>query len=111
MVTFIVILFHVVIDIFRSGDLSGWAKALWVAFVIILPLLGVLVYVIARGDRMAQRQIKDAQDYQASVDAYIRDTASGGGAAQIAQAKQLLDEGTITQAEFDQIKAKALSST
>jgi len=108
MVTFFVILFNVVIDVFRSKDLSGWAKALWILFIVFLPFIGLLVYMIARGDKMANRQMQDAVDYQSSVDGYIRDV-SGGSAGQIAKAKELLDEGTISQEEFDQIKAKALA--
>jgi predicted PurR-regulated permease PerM len=108
MVAFFVILFNVVIDVFRSHDLSGWSKALWVIFIVLLPFIGLLVYLIARGDKMAHRQARDAAEYQAATDAYIRDVA-GGSAAQIEKAKELLDAGTITQDEFDTIKKQALS--
>ncbi len=100
-------------DLFRRHDASGGKKALWIVFVIIAPFLGVLIYLIANGSGMAERNMQQAQSQQASMDAYIRQTAGsggGGGAAdQIAQAKGLLDSGAITQAEFDALKAKALA--
>ena len=103
----------VLIDVFRRHDISGWAKAAWVIFVIILPFLGVLVYLIANHAGMADRKIKDTQVAQEQLDDYVRKAAGAGGgagaAAEIDKAKQLLDSGTITQAEFDQIKAKALA--
>jgi general stress protein CsbA len=95
-------------DIFRRHDISGWGKAAWVVFVIVVPFLGVLVYLIAQHDGMRERSVKQAQDQQAAFDQYVRD-AAGGSAAEIAKAKELLDTGAITQAEFDAIKAKALS--
>ena len=100
-------------DLFRRHDTSGGMKALWIVFVIVLPFLGVLIYLIANGSGMAERNMQQAQAQQASMDAYVRSVASsgGGGAAdEIARAKQLLDSGAITQAEFDAIKAKALAS-
>jgi hypothetical protein len=99
-------------DIFRSTDLGGWAKAAWTIFVIVLPYLGVFVYLIARGGKMHEHAIAQAQAQDAASRKYIQSvTASGGGSAteQIAQAKQLLDAGAITQAEFDALKAKALA--
>jgi hypothetical protein len=101
----------VLIDVFRRHDISGWGKAAWVIFVIILPFLGVLVYLIANHTGMAERKARDTQAAQQQLDDYVRKTAggSGGAAAEIDKAKQLLDSGTITQAEFDQIKAKALA--
>ncbi len=104
-------LFWIFGDLFRSRDLGGWAKFFWVLFIIILPFLGMLVYLIARGGGMQQRSMEQAAELQKQQDAYIKSVAGqGGGSAadQIASAKQLLDNGTITQAEFDQIKAKAL---
>ena len=95
-------------DLFRRHDISGWGKAAWVVFVIVVPFLGVLVYLIAQHDGMRDRSMKQAQEQKAAMDAYVRDTA-GGSAAEIAKAKELLDAGTITQAEFDAIKAKAVS--
>ncbi len=100
-------------DLFRRHDLSGWGKAGWSLFIIVLPLLGVLVYMIADGKGMAERKAEDYQQAQAQFDQHIRSVTSGGGggaAGEISQAKQLLDAGTITQAEFDQIKTRALSN-
>jgi hypothetical protein len=104
-------LFWVLGDIFRSKDLGGAAKTFWIFFVIIIPWLGVLVYVIARGKGMQERQLEQAQDMQAAQAEYIKSVAgsSGSPADQISSAKGLLDSGAITQAEFDQIKAKALA--
>ena len=110
-VIFIWIAITVLIDLFRRHDIGGWAKALWVVFIIILPFLGVLIYLIAYHDGMAERTNKQAAASQAQFDDYVRQTAgSGGPASEIAQAKDLLDSGAITQAEFDTIKAKALGS-
>ena len=96
-------------DLFRDHELSGGMKAFWIFFVIILPFLGILVYLIARGNGMAGRAMKAQQEVQAQMDAYVRQTAASGSATeQIAQAKALLDAGTIDQAEFDKLKAKAL---
>ena len=101
----------VLIDLFRRRDLSGWAKAAWVVFVIVLPFLGVLVYLISNHDGMAERGEKQAAASQAQLDDYVRKTAgTGGPAGEIDTAKKLLDSGTITQAEFDAIKAKAVGS-
>ena len=101
----------VLIDVFRRRDISGWAKAAWVIFVIVLPFLGVLVYLIANHEGMADRGDKQAAASQAVLDDYVRKTAATGGpAGEIDTAKKLLDSGTITQAEFDAIKAKAVGS-
>jgi len=106
-------LFYVFADIFRSRDLGGGAKTMWVIFVIVLPFLGVFVYLIARGNSMTQRSMEQAQQLQEQQAAYVRSVAGSGGASsaeQIASAKKLLDEGAITQAEFDQMKAHALAA-
>jgi uncharacterized membrane protein YcjF (UPF0283 family) len=95
-------------DLFRRHDISGWGKAAWVVFVIVLPFLGVLVYLIAQHDGMRERSVKQAQAQQQAFDEYVRE-AAGGSAAEIAKAKELLDAGTINQQEFDAIKARALS--
>ena len=109
-IAWLMLLFYVLADVFRRHDASGLKKTLWVIFVIIAPFLGVLVYVIANGSGMAERNVKQAQVQQAQFDDYVRATAgSGGAAAEIEKAKALLDSGAITQAEFDSIKAKALS--
>ena len=109
------ILFRVLMDIFRR-NISGWAKAAWIIFVIVLPFLGVLVYLIAEGTNMSQRDMEQAQASKAQFDEYVKSVATpagdagGGAAAEIAKAKDLLDSGAISQAEFDAIKAKALAA-
>jgi hypothetical protein len=109
-VIFIWIAITVLIDVFRRHDISGWSKAAWVIFVVILPWLGVLVYLIVNHNGMAERRMKEAQAGQAQFDDYVRTTAGTGGAAdEIEKAKRLLDSGAITQTEFDAIKAKALA--
>jgi len=110
-VVWLIMLFKIFADIFRSHDLGGWGKALWSLFVIFLPFLGVLVYLIARGGSMAERDIADAQSQQAAFDAYVRQTAgSGGGTAdELAKLADLRDRGVITAAEFDQQKAALLA--
>jgi len=104
------ILITVFVDIFRRKDTSGFSKALWIIFVIILPYLGVLIYLIANHDGMADRNLAQVQQQKAATDEYIR-SVSGGAAGEIEKAKGLLDSGAITQAEFDSIKAKALASS
>jgi general stress protein CsbA len=99
-------------DVFRRRDISGWAKAAWVVFLIILPFLGVLVYLIAQHEGMTQRSEDAAKSQKAQFDDYVRsvNTGSGGGAAaEIDKAKQLLDSGAITPDEFASLKAKALT--
>ena len=94
-------------DLFRRRDIGGGSKALWMIFVIVLPYLGVLIYFITQGNNMAERNMQQARAMQADTDAYIQSVA-GGSAAEIERAKGLLDSGAITQAEFEQIKAKAI---
>jgi hypothetical protein len=97
-------------DVFRRHDISGWVKAAWVVFVIVVPYLGVLVYLIVEHQGIADRSTKSAQASQQQFDQYVKSVAAENDpAAQIATAKKLLDEGTITQAEFDQLKQKALA--
>jgi hypothetical protein len=97
-------------DVFRRRDLSGWGKAGWTFFLIILPFLGALIYLIAQGNGMAERRAQDVQGQRAQMDDYVRSVAgSGGPAAEIDKAKQLLDSGAINQTEYDAIKAKALA--
>ena len=109
-VAWFVILIRIIGDIFRRHDIGGGGKALWLIFVIVVPFLGVLIYLIAESKGMTERSIERAQASQQQFDAYVRETASSGGAAaEIDRAKQLLDSGAITQAEFDAIKAKALA--
>jgi hypothetical protein len=108
------ILITVLADIFRRRDTSGWGKAAWTLFVIVLPYLGVFVYLISQHDGMAERQIERTQKQQAQFDDYVRTaagTGNGGGAAgQIAQAKELLDSGAIDKAEYESLKVKALAA-
>jgi hypothetical protein len=105
------LLISVFSDIFRSPDLGGWSKALWSIFVIVLPYLGVFVYLIARGHKMSEHAIEDARRQEAMQREYIQSVAGGGGNAadQIAKAAQLRDQGVITEAEFQVLKAKALA--
>ena len=110
-VAWFMLLFRIIGDIFRRRDLGGGGKVLWMIFVIVLPFLGVFVYLIANNSEMMQRDIERARAQQEQMDDYIRSTATSGGgaAAEIDKAKQLLDTGAITQAEYDAIKAKALA--
>ena len=99
-------------DIFRSSDLSGGAKAMWTIFIIILPFLGVLVYLIVRGNSMQERALKDAANQEAAFRGYVQSVASTGGggtADELAKLADLRDRGVISQAEFDAAKAKALT--
>jgi ABC-type Fe3+ transport system permease subunit len=106
------LLITVFMDLFRRHDTSGFAKVLWVIFLIIAPYLGVLVYLLVEHKGMAERNVKQIEAQQAQMDAYVKSVAGGGGAAsEIEKAKGLLDSGAITQAEFDAIKAKALGSS
>jgi hypothetical protein len=107
-VIWIWLLITVFVDVFRRKDCGGFTKALWIIFVIIAPYLGVLIYLIAEHNGMAERSEKQVQAMQAQQEAYIQSVAGSTPADQIAQAKTLLDSGAITQAEFDAIKAKAL---
>jgi hypothetical protein len=99
-------------DIFRRHDMGGVAKTIWVIFVIVLPFLGVFVYLIAESRGMAERDVKEIQTSQQQFDAYVKSVAAtpGGATAEIEKAKQLLDSGAINAQEFEQIKAKALAS-
>jgi hypothetical protein len=104
------LLFTVWFDIFRRDDLSGLGKAGWFIFTLVLPFLGVFIYVVTQNDGMTERNVARAKAQQAHLDEYVRDTAAGGGAsAEIERAKKLLDSGAITQAEFDALKQKALA--
>jgi hypothetical protein len=107
----IMCLFWVLGDIFRSSDMGGGAKTIWIIFVIIIPWLGILVYVIARGKGMQERQLEQAKAMQAAQSDYIKSVAGTGGSAtdQISSAKSLLDSGAITQEEFNALKVKALA--
>lgn len=109
-ILWIFLLIRVIMDIFRSHDLSGGGKAGWLIFVILLPFLGVFVYVIARGHHMTEHEVNDAQRQQQAFRAYVRDAAGGNGQAdELSKLAQLRDSGVITEAEFQQGKAKILS--
>ena len=110
-VLWIWVLIYVFIDIFRSRDLSGGAKALWFIFVLFIPLIGVLVYLIARGDKMHERAVQQAQQQDAAARAYIQEAAgSQSTAEQLTKLAELRDRGVITPAEFESQKAKVLAS-
>jgi len=107
------LLFRVLLDIFRSRDLGGWGKAGWMAFVIILPFLGVLMYLIARGRKMTDRDVADAQAQDKAFRAYVQDAAHGNGAGtagELAKLADLRDHGVISEAEFQQGKQKILQT-
>jgi hypothetical protein len=105
------LLFTVFADLFRRHDVSGWYKAAWTFFVIILPFLGIFIYLIVEGRGMGERNMERAREANAAMTTYVQSVAgSAGSADQIAKAKELLDNGTLTQAEFDQLKAKALAT-
>ena len=109
-ISWFMLLFRVIGDIFRRHDIGGGAKVLWLIFVIALPFLGVFIYLIAENNGMNERNMQQMQAHQQANDAYIQSVAgSGGAAAEIDKAKQLLDSGAITQAEFDALKQKALA--
>ena len=110
-ILFFWMLFGVFGDLFGRHDISGWAKAGWTVFVIILPFLGIFVYLISQGKSMGERAQERAKAQQAQVDDYVRSVAtSGSPTEEIAKGKELFDSGAITQAEFDQLKAKALAT-
>ncbi|MFF4648984.1 SHOCT domain-containing protein [Streptomyces sp. NPDC001380] len=107
------LLFRVITDLFRDRSLSGWAKAAWLIFVIVLPYLGVLVYLIARGRSMGEREAERMQEQKQAMDAYIRETAGGGGGGggsvdQLHKLSELKSRGDLTQEEYERAKAKLL---
>ena len=108
-IAYLMVLFSIIGDLFRDRALNGWYKALWIIFLVVFPYLTALVYLIARGRGMAERQLEHAQAARAATDDYIRHAAGTGPASEIAHAKALLDAGTITQDEFDSLKKKALA--
>ena len=110
-IAYLMVLFNILTDLFRDKDVSGWVKAIWVILLIIFPFLTALVYLIARGRGMAERQAAAWGSARAAQDQYIKSVAGSSASAteQIAQAQELLTAGAITQAEFDTLKAKALA--
>jgi hypothetical protein len=110
-VFWLMILFNVIGDIFRRHDISGWGKVLWLVAIILVPYLGVFIYLIVEHEGLAQRSVQQQQAAQSQFDQYVQSVAAQGDPAeQIAKAKRLLDSGAITQAEFEQIKQKALAT-
>jgi hypothetical protein len=110
LVVYFWVLITVFADLFRRHDIGGWAKAGWTVFVLVLPLIGALIYLISQGHSMADRQARDVEKAQQETDAYIRSVAAPGykGVDEIARGKELLDRGAISQEEFDQLKRRAL---
>jgi Phospholipase_D-nuclease N-terminal len=109
-VLWIWLLIVVLTDVFRRRDASGWAKAGWTVFIICVPLIGVLAYLIAHGKDMGERNVAQQQAYRAQTDSYIRSVATQGDPAeQIAKGKELLDSGAITASEYDALKQRALA--
>lgn len=109
LLSYLMVLVRIVVDVFRDDSMGGFAKALWIIALLLVPLLTALVYIIARGQGMAQRQLADDQKLKSQADAYIREVAQTTPADQIARARTLLREGAITEAEFAEIKAAALA--
>ncbi|HET6302134.1 SHOCT domain-containing protein [Microbacterium sp.] len=108
-IAYLMALFAIIGDLFRDHKLNGWWKAVWIIFLVFVPFLTALVYLIARGQGMAERSQKEAQAAQAAADSYIKQVAGSSPAEEIAKAKSLLDAGTITQEEYEHLKAKALA--
>ncbi len=111
-VAYLMVVFSIIADIFRDHELNGWLKAIWILFLTFVPFLTALIYLIARGSGMQKRSLAQAQAIQSAQEQYIRQAAGAAPSAadDIAKAKSLLDAGTISQAEFDALKAKALSA-
>jgi Short C-terminal domain/Phospholipase_D-nuclease N-terminal len=107
-VAYLMVLFSILSDLFRDHETGGFAKAIWILALIFFPFATALIYLIARGKGMAERNVKAAKEMQDAQNAYIRDVAGSSPADQIHKAKELLDSGAISQAEFDAIKTKAL---
>lgn len=109
-VIWFVLLIRIFGDLFRRHDISGWGKAAWTVFVVFLPFLGVLVYLIAQGTKMAHRDVEHAKATQSEFDTYVKSVAGGNGAAaEIEKAQQLRDSGAITEDEFNALKRKAIA--
>jgi predicted PurR-regulated permease PerM len=108
-VAYLIVLFHIITDLFRDKGQKGWHKAVWIIFLIVFPLITSVVYLIARGSGMAQRQAEYVQQLKSDSDKYIREVAGRSPAQEIADAKALLDAGSISADDFEEIKAKALA--
>jgi hypothetical protein len=108
-IAYVMVLFHVIMDLVRDRELTGGRKVLWLIGLVFVPMLTALIYIFARGKGMADRQLAAVEQARSATDAYIRSVGGKSPAEQIADAKVLLDAGTIDQGEFDQLKAKALA--
>ncbi len=110
-VAWIWVLVLIISDLFSRHETSGWVKALWIVVLIVLPFLGSLIYLIANGSDMSRRRLEQAQAQQKQFDSYVQSVAAtgGGGATELAKAKELLDSGALTQEEYDKLKAKVLA--
>lgn len=113
-VAYLMVLFSIVGDLFRDRQTNGWVKAIWIIALIAFPFLSAFIYIVARGRGMAERRAAEVADMQKQTDAYIRDVAASSAPAatpadQIAKAQQMLDQGVISQPEYDRLKAKALA--
>ena len=110
LITYFMMLFWVIVDIFRRHDIGGAHKAIWLIVLFIIPLVGLLIYMLVDGNGIAERNAAQAKAAQQDFDDHVRSVAGGGSADEIAKAKQLLDSGAINQAEYEQIKSKALAA-
>ena len=108
-ITVLMMMFSVIVDIFRDKELSGWAKAAWLLFLAVFTLLALLVYVIVRGKGMAERSIQEQQEAKASFDSYVRDVAGGGAASELEKAAAMHSSGQISDDEYAALKARILS--
>jgi ABC-type multidrug transport system fused ATPase/permease subunit len=108
-IAYLMILFNILGDLFRDKSVNGWVKAIWIVFLIIFPFITALIYLIARGAGMAQRQAEAYSDLRQAQDEHIRSVAKASPSEEIARAKALFDSGSISQMEFDALKAKALA--
>ena len=109
-INLLMVFFSVIFDLFRDKELSGWGKAGWVCLLLFLPLLGLLIYLIARGQSMADRSMKDQADAQAGFDSYVRDVAGGGAASELEKASALHAAGSLSDDEYAALKSKILGS-
>ncbi|MFC5805130.1 SHOCT domain-containing protein [Streptomyces formicae] len=108
-VLWLILLFRIIVDVFRDHEMNGWVKAAWLLFLILIPFLGVLVYVIARGKSMGKREVEHAQQQQEAFNAYIRDTAKGGSTGEeLTRLSQLKEKGDLSEEEFQKAKEKLL---
>ena len=108
-INLLIIFVSVIVDLFRDQELSGWWKAAWIILLLVLPLIGLLIYVIARGPGMARRQMDKQAEAQASFDSYVRDVAGGGAASELEKASALHNEGKLTDDEYAALKARILA--